>query len=275
MDIQAYYSTTTEAEANRRMTDVPLTVNCAGVSVSAEKFRQRRKRRDFYLLYGTGGRMPILINNNCHSLEKDTFIIIEPEVFSDYGLKEGFINYYWVHFTGSYAKELLEKLDISLNRVYSAAFTDDIKKLFESIFGELIFSAPYSEVKLSGLLVDVLTQAGRARHRFPDRQIKSLEYINNHYSTAISVTQLAEMENLSPSYYRTLFKKLTGTTPAIYIARKRVNAACLYFQQCNMSVKEVAHAVGYDDSLYFSKVFKKITGTSPKSYKLSQKTERQ
>ena len=100
MDMQAYYSTSTEAEANRCLTGVPLAVNCAGVSVSAEKFRQRRKRHDFYLLYGTGGRMPIIINNSRHFLEKDTFIIIEPEIFSDYGLKEGFINYYWVHFTG-------------------------------------------------------------------------------------------------------------------------------------------------------------------------------
>ena len=132
MELVAYYSTDTVEAANRCLTDVPLAVNCAGVSFSSKKFEMIRKRQDFYLLYGIGGKMPIVIDEHCQFLEKDTFIIIEPDTYSEYGLEKGFINYYWLHFTGFYAKELLAKLDISLNTLYSATFTDEIKKFFEN-----------------------------------------------------------------------------------------------------------------------------------------------
>ena len=56
-------------------------------------------------------------------------------------------------------------------------------------------------------------------------------------------------------------------TPMQYIMSLRITAAKGYFDSTNKNITEVASAVGYDNSLYFSRVFKKYTGYSPSEYK--------
>ena len=266
MKLKSYYGSLTEAQADRSSSDVPLLVNCAGVVYSPQNFFVKKKRKDFYLLFAVGGNMQITVNNKEQLLMQNTFIVIEPDTYYQYHQKNGFINYYWIHFTGNYVRELLNALNISLNTVYDALYNDSIKACFENIFNEYIHQAQFYETNLCSLLTGLLTQISRSRTDISSNTLKSVEYINEHYSESITVEMLAKLENLSISYFRTLFKKV-GTTPIEYLTVQRINAACLYFQHYNMTVKEVSYAVGYSDSLYFSRVFKKITGISPKRYK--------
>ncbi len=266
MKLKSYYGPLTEQQANRASSEVPLLVNCAGVVYSPQSFFVRRKRKDFYLIFAVGGNMEIIINDKKQLLEQNTFIIIEPDTYFQYHQKNGFINYYWVHFTGNYVRELLNSLNIELNTVYNSEFNDNIKNFFEKMFNEYILQIQFYETNLYSLLLGMLTQISRSRADIQLSRLKSIKYINEHYNEHITVEMLAKIENLSVSYFRTLFRKVTGTTPTEYLTVQRINAACLYFKHYNMTVKEVSYAVGYSDSLYFSKVFKKITGISPKSY---------
>lgn len=270
LEIQSYYNNLTEAEANRCVMTVPLLVNCAGVVYYSHDYHIRRKRNDFYLLCACAGSLQVKTKAGNQVIGKDTFIIFEPDTYFEYGMKNSFINYYWLHFTGFYAGELLKSLGIPLNTVCPAAFNDCIKKLFERCFDELIFSPKGMEASLCGLLINILTELVRAGSGISHEKLKSVEYVNKNYDKNISVKQLAEMENLSASRYRTVFKKAMGMSPTEYITTMRINAAALYLQHDNMSVKETAYAVGYDDSLYFSKVFKKVTGKSPKNYRATK-----
>jgi len=52
-----------------------------------------------------------------------------------------------------------------------------------------------------------------------------------------------------------------------YINRMRIEKARELLALTDMLVYEVAEAVGFKDSAYFSLVFKKITGVSPKDFK--------
>lgn len=63
------------------------------------------------------------------------------------------------------------------------------------------------------------------------------------------------------------FKSIMKITPMQYIMSLRITAAKGYFDSTNKNITEVASAVGYDNSLYFSRVFKKYTGYSPSEYK--------
>ena len=55
-------------------------------------------------------------------------------------------------------------------------------------------------------------------------------------------------------------------TPNEYINRLRINQAKELLTNTDMSVFEIAEAVGFSDQNYFGRVFKKQTGTSPKKY---------
>ena len=268
MQSNSYYGMLTDPEANRAVYDIPLLVNCSGTVYSADNpFESRiRKRKDFYLVFVIGGKLNLTVNNKTQMLEKDSFIIIEPETCFEQCIPAGFINYYWLHFTGNWSYDLIKSVNITLNTVYSATFNDKIKKLFDNIFNELMFTTPFYETKLSGLLICILSEISRARDDIVCKKMKSIEYINEHYNENITIEQLAKMENMSVSYFRSVFKKTTGVAPSKYILLKRIDAACFYFEHHNISIKEVAFTVGYTDPLYFSKVFKKITGISPKNY---------
>lgn len=97
---------------------------------------------------------------------------------------------------------------------------------------------------------------------------KALEYIHNFYHTGISVKALAEMVDLNPSYFGTLFKNQTGTTVKEYINKIRVSKAENMLCSGEFSLSETAYSCGFDDIFYFSKVFKKYRGYPPSKIKL-------
>jgi AraC-like DNA-binding protein len=90
--------------------------------------------------------------------------------------------------------------------------------------------------------------------------------IQNEYYRNFSIEELTQKSGLSPSYFRQLFKQVTGYTPVQYQNQIKINKAkdLLLSGECNVS--EAAENVGFDSIYYFSRVFKKITGVSPSDY---------
>lgn len=94
-----------------------------------------------------------------------------------------------------------------------------------------------------------------------------VNYIDQHLATELSLSVLAETFDKNPSYLSNAFKKEVGDTITEYINKARIQASLRYFNTTNMSVGEVADAVGISDFGYFSKLFKKHVGVSPREYK--------
>jgi AraC-like DNA-binding protein len=90
-----------------------------------------------------------------------------------------------------------------------------------------------------------------------------LEYIDQHYNENISLTQLANLANMSNQHFCRIFKSVTGKRPVDYMNYLRINKAVTFLSESNLNISEVAMAVGFDDSNYFSRLFKKYQKTSP------------
>jgi len=89
-------------------------------------------------------------------------------------------------------------------------------------------------------------------------------YFEEHYSEKISLDTIAENMYLSPFYISKIFKSETGDTPIRHLISIRLERAReLLVEEREMSIQEVAAAVGYDDAYHFSKLFKKYYGKSP------------
>jgi AraC-like DNA-binding protein len=98
---------------------------------------------------------------------------------------------------------------------------------------------------------------------------RSIVFISRHLNEPIKVTQLAEMANLSPSYFWALFKQKTGYAPIDFMIRLRMDQACHLLDSTDMTVKKIAATLGYKDSLYFSRAFKTIHGVAPTIYRVA------
>lgn len=94
-----------------------------------------------------------------------------------------------------------------------------------------------------------------------------LKTIDEEYDSDISLQELSEKYNISTGHLSSLIKKETGQTYTEHIIRRRIQKARMLLENENMSVNEIAEAVGYSDYFYFTKLFAKTVGLSPSKYR--------
>ncbi len=95
-----------------------------------------------------------------------------------------------------------------------------------------------------------------------------INYIRLHLEEELSLHVLAEHFEKNASVLSGAFKKDVGQSLTGFIQRTRVEEAIRLFNSTDMTVSEVALAVGYQDFSYFSKLFSRYVGCSPREYKL-------
>ena len=96
----------------------------------------------------------------------------------------------------------------------------------------------------------------------------ALDYIHLHFSDGeVSIAKLADMCNMSDTYFRRLFVTEFGTTPLRYINRLRMTQISELLQANYNSIEEIAEQCGFNNVNYFSLFVKKETGMPPLLYR--------
>lgn len=130
-----------------------------------------------------------------------------------------------------------------------------------------------SRMHMQGVMLQVLSVVIRHAPLRPwtldTRMSKIADVIASRITENIPVTELASIANISPDHFTRTFKACFGLTPLQYINSKRIQRACEILVNNQLTVKEVAFSVGFDDPAYFIRLFKKITGTTPRRYRHS------
>lgn len=102
----------------------------------------------------------------------------------------------------------------------------------------------------------------------PSNLKKAISFIRKNYSEEITLDKLVSCCNVSKQQVIRYFKAAFNTTPINYVLEYKVSKAreLLLFQP-QLTVKEIAAELGFDNQHYFSRIFKKITGETPSQYK--------
>lgn len=104
------------------------------------------------------------------------------------------------------------------------------------------------------------------------RQIaEAKRYIAEHFHEPLQLSEVAKKLYLSTTYFSRLFKEKTGLTFSDYLANCRIDRARQLLATTDLSVAEVASAIGYQEANSFSRLFKTRTGQSPSEYRASQR----
>ncbi|MFH5185839.1 helix-turn-helix transcriptional regulator [Paenibacillus sp. TAB 01] len=107
---------------------------------------------------------------------------------------------------------------------------------------------------------------------FSSRGIQAIrDYMHRHFQDDLSLSVLSERFHFSPQYIAKKFKELYNTTVMTYLTELRMEKAKSLLIHTDMSVLDMAEALGYADENYFGKVFKKQTGLSPLQYRKQQR----
>lgn len=92
-------------------------------------------------------------------------------------------------------------------------------------------------------------------------------YIEENYMRPIRVSDIARALNLDRSYFSTVFRRETGTSPKRYLADVRMERAAELLSTADESVAAAAAHAGYGDSMNFSRRFKAHFGVPPSKYR--------
>ena len=129
------------------------------------------------------------------------------------------------------------------------------------------------KVESRGIVYQLLArflQRAQIKMVLKDNRIEeAIHYIRKHINETIELGVLAEKSGLSKDHFIRLFKKETGDTPLKYIIRKKIEKAQLILVTDDMSIKNVALNLAFEDYSYFNRLFKKITGVTPQEYRTS------
>lgn len=281
----AYYYRLTDVHCSKNDIEnlsVPLQVNCCGVSevVNSDYVGGYRcGRRDCYLMYIRSGRLSGIVDGRHLTLSSGEMICMLPRTVCAFRIKSEAdlpVEYLWIHFTGAEAEEAIRRSGIEPNEVHKVKPGEELGEHFEKLFQVFALRRPdfdyFAAVELRYILMIFGKSIGESYE--VDRRLSSaLSYIYMNIGDDIPISTLAELEHLSLSRFREVFREVTGLSPGSYIMQLRLARAKDLLARGELTINAVSSACGFADRLYFQRVFKKYVGITPNEYRLKYSME--
>lgn len=127
-------------------------------------------------------------------------------------------------------------------------------------------------IKLIGEAIGLRDKS--STHKYGSMLDHAKTYIEENFDKEeISLNTVAASVNISPSHFSTIFSQEMGETFIEYLTNVRMTKAKELLMCSNMKSAEIAYAVGYKDSHYFSYLFKKTQDCTPKEFRMRGKQE--
>jgi AraC-like DNA-binding protein len=93
-----------------------------------------------------------------------------------------------------------------------------------------------------------------------------LTYVREHLSEPLTVADMAEQVNLSPSAFAHLFRDVTGRSPYQFLKEMRLDRARELLVDGRFAVARVSKEVGYASVSHFISEFRTRFGVTPRAY---------
>lgn len=246
------------------------------------------------IYYVTEGRAELILPDGVYSLHPNHMYFIPPFTTHSYRCNDHFAHYYlhlyenasisssfleeWkfpVEIEGGVLERMLFERLCNLNPHMALQQSDpksyDNRSTLERNIVKNRQRTFCNRVESRGIIFQLfarfLKEAVRGNLNIDDRIRRSIVEIRRNIFTPISLEHLGKKANLSKDHFIRLFKKETGYTPQQYINQKKVEQAQLILMTEEISVKNLAYQLGYEDPSYFCRLFRLRTGCTPLQYR--------
>ena len=96
------------------------------------------------------------------------------------------------------------------------------------------------------------------------------QILNNANPPIHSVNEVAAQLNITPKYFSTICKQITGHTASEIIIEQIVNTARILLRSSQMSIKQIAIKLGFNNQSHFGTFMRRYTGKSPQQLRKQQ-----
>lgn len=230
------------------------------------------------------------IGNESIACQTGDFVMILPNVVhSFYMTTAEQCTFMHIHFNPEFFRQIyikntagmnmciLDVLNISCNFYYHTKQDEKIHILTEKMIHEFqndtIFAKIYSNLYLSNLLIYVaesLSTLGQTRKENLNQNTYvsfALQYIQDNCTRKILIPEIAEQLHISPRYLSKIFFEQMNMTLVTCINTFKINQSIDYMIHTDMSMNDIAAAIGLKHAQHFSKLFYNVMGITPHKYK--------
>jgi AraC-like DNA-binding protein len=99
------------------------------------------------------------------------------------------------------------------------------------------------------------------------RILDACDFIKRNYQKKVSIKEVADMMNMTPSAFSHFFKKKTYRSFTDYIIDIRVSHACQMLQETDLSIAQISENTGFYNVSNFNKLFRLRKKTTPKEFR--------
>lgn len=237
---------------------------------------QKRPDQGCYVFqYTLAGMGQIKINESTYDLkENDAFWVKIP---SDhvYYLPQNADSWEFIYITiyGETVDQLFDTLVEKYGQRYQIEQTNALKEILQMFLDQLRPDnelTVYQTSEMSYRFLMQLAQTLEYNHHegvVSEPILKVIDHLDQFYYKDLDIDSLTRISGLSPYHFIRTFKSHTGKTPIDYLTDKRVREATKRLVTTNLTIEEIAIAVGYQNGNYFTKVFKKQMRLTPSAYR--------
>jgi AraC family transcriptional regulator len=131
---------------------------------------------------------------------------------------------------------------------------------------------PLSPIAMEGLVLELLTEAGRhsisppeAHHPRWLREARDL--LHDRFTEDLSLQEIAVTVGIHPTHLARTFRRCYGCTVGDYLRQLRIRQASHALATSNESLCQIALDAGYSDQSHFASAFKREIGLTPGQYR--------
>lgn len=245
-------------------------------------YRTPHLHSDYEILLVLRGNLRIILEDQAIMIQEGDVFIINPfqrhELLSSSAtllvlqISSQFTRHFFTEFERiSFEQQLLQHTD---------PYQRNISKCLIDIATANFKGEAFSDIKNIGTLCTLLydlvikypyhinsVQELAKRKSNADRLSEITQYIDEHYTEKLLLSDIAKQRNVTTSYLSHFFKDCTGMSFQEYLRKMRCEKARQLLIMTNLSLLDIRISCGFSDSKYFNAGFKKQFGVLPREYR--------
>ncbi|MCR4660376.1 MAG: AraC family transcriptional regulator [Clostridia bacterium] len=254
--------------------NVPLKVENIGQTFPNKRIYIKRENHEIFVIeYIISGVEHLEVGDKEFTLQKGDLCILEPKIPHTYWSdKNDPVEKKWINFSSDIFAALYKKMGFNGRVVFKN--TDQ-----ENFFDVLLAIAEQSTLNSDDICYDVadnlfglLFHLAKQDIKIESQNISKLaivvkEALDNNIFTNASLEEILKDIFYSKKQITREFKKCFNDTPYNYLINLKINMAKRLLTKSDLSIKEIAIKLGFENQHYFSNAFKKKVGMSPSQYR--------
>lgn len=182
--------------------------------------------------------------------------------------------YFYLHLIGEGCPEYMNSCGFSGEKLSLRPLQPEKAiGIFSQIYSLHKKQVPGQEYRVLSLLYSLPEtcplKQGRNKPKGKDVFAKAVAVIDSQISSAINVSQLCEILNISRITLFRVFASETGISPIEYITQQRIRKAEQLLKNSDLNVANIAKMSGFSTDKYFMKRFREFSGMTPGAFRNS------